>query len=117
MNLIHALCSAGSTIFRLSPDRPAPTQVEQDRQVERDIVAGSTITKYIRSQGLDGDGLEVKYNPATRALFIYGTVTDVKMRDRILTCCHHVARVSRVVDRMLVRDAPETPHWAQFAQH
>jgi hypothetical protein len=109
MNLIETLRVAGSRIFPVrSPDARA-TLIERNRRAERAAAAGHTIAKYIRSQGMDAEGLAITYQPLSQTLFVYGTVTGMQTRDRILVCCNQVARVARVVDRMQVIANPAEP--------
>lgn len=109
MNLIQAIRVVGSRIFHAAPLTATVSAVDRTRRAERDAAAGHTIAKYIRSQGMDADGLDIKYQPLTQTLYVYGTARDMQIRDQILVCCNQVARVAHVVDRMQVRQEPADP--------
>ena len=106
MNLMHTLRNVGTRLFRLIPNEVTQTAAQRAQIALQDTAAGRTIANYIRSQGLDAEGLEVKYNRRAEALLVYGVVKNIRMRDRILHCCSHVERVHSVVDRMEILDEP-----------
>ena len=106
MNLMRTLLSVGTRMLRLMPDEITQTAAHRSQIALQDTAAGRTIANYIRSQGLDADGLEVRYNRRAESLLVYGVVKNTRMRDRILHCCSHVARVHSVVDQMEILDGP-----------
>ena len=104
MNLILTLRKIGDRLFNLQPGEANQTDAQRAQRTLQDAAAGRTIANYVRSQGLDAEGLEVRYNRLAETLLVYGVVKDMGMRDRIMHCCGHVARVHSVVDRMEILD-------------
>jgi nucleoid-associated protein YgaU len=108
MSLISFLQDAGEKLF--SHPKPAPagaTAAAPAAPAAPDIAAlnataAQAIARYIGSQGLKADGLEVKYDGASQTVTVSGVAPDQATKEKIVLCCGNVASVAHVDDRLTV---------------
>jgi nucleoid-associated protein YgaU len=106
MSLVSFIEQAGEKLFSRPPASPAAA-------AEPDIAAlnasaGQAITKYIASQNLTAQGLNVKYDGASQTVTVAGVAADQATKEKIVLCCGNVAAVAKVDDQLTVA-APPTP--------
>ncbi len=72
--------------------------------------AGEAIATYIRSQGLNADGLDVKYDGASHTMTVLsGQAPNQTTKEKILVATGNVQHVDKVDDRLTVPNAaPES---------
>jgi nucleoid-associated protein YgaU len=110
MSLISFLQEAGEKLFRSQPATPAaaPAAAAPAANVSTlNATAAEAIEKYIRSQNLNADGLDVAYDGSTQTVTVTGTAADQATREKIVLCCGNVAGVSKVNDQLQVAAGAE----------
>jgi len=106
MSLISFFKEAGEKLFghteaaasAAAPD-PAAAQAKAD---EMNKAAGAAIEKYIASQGLSAQGLDVAFDGASATVTVSGQAADQATREKIVLCCGNVNGVNKVNDMMTV---------------
>ena len=76
---------------------------------ENDVAAtaGAAIEKYIASQGLKADGLNVGYDGASQTVTVSGVAPDQATKEKVVLCCGNVASVAKVNDMLTVATPAE----------
>jgi len=69
--------------------------------------AGQAIERYIGSQGLKADGLDVRYDGATQTVTVSGIAPDQATKEKIVLCCGNVSSVAKVNDLLTVASGGE----------
>lgn len=68
-----------------------------------------SIKKYIQSQGLSTEGLDISFDPVTDKVAISGQVPDQTTKEKLLLCCGNVQGVASVEDHLrVVKATPES---------
>lgn len=116
MSLISFLKDAGQKLFNITPPAaaasasaaPAPDVAEMNEK------AAAAIEKYIASQDLRAQGLDVRFDGATQTVSVSGVAADQATKEKIVLCCGNVAGVAKVNDQLTVAsastDKPATFH-------
>jgi nucleoid-associated protein YgaU len=113
MSLISFIKEAGEKLFKhpqaeaAKPAAAAPAAPQAD-VAQLNATAGAAIEKYIASQGLKVDGLNVGYDGATQTVTVSGVAPDQATKEKVVLCCGNVASVAKVND-MLTVAAPAEP--------
>jgi nucleoid-associated protein YgaU len=115
MSLISFIKEAGEKLFKHpqaeAPAGAAPAAAQPDI-AKLNATAGAAIEKYIESQGLKADGLNVGYDGATQTVTVSGVAANQSTKEKIVLCCGNVAGVAQVKDMMSVdRSAPEATYY------
>ena len=100
MSLISFIQEAGEKLF----NRSAPAAAGPPDVAALNATAGQAIERYIASQGLKADGLDVKYDGATQTVTVAGIAPDQASKEKIVLCCGNVAAVAKVNDMLTVAD-------------
>ena len=111
MSLISFIQDAGEKLF--SQPKAAPTATAATPDVGAlNASAGQAIERYIGSQGLKADGLDVQYDGASQTVTVSGVAADQQTREKIVLCCGNVAAVAKVNDMLTVADGggPESTY-------
>ena len=110
MGLMSFIKEAGEKLFGGSEAKAAQAAVQAAPTPEAvaamSRAAGAAIAKYIETQGLAVNGLDVGFDAPSGTVTVSGTVADQATKEKVLLCCGNVAGVAAVND-MLVVDAPE----------
>ena len=108
MSLISFIKEAGEKLFKTSPSpaAAAPAAARPD-QAALDATASAAIEKYIGSQHLSAEGLDVKYEGASQTVTVSGVAPDQATKEKIVLCCGNVAAVAKVNDLLTVAAAAE----------
>jgi len=114
MSLISFLRDAGEKLFNAPKSAPAPAAASpaapagaQPDVAALNATAGQAIERYIASQGLKADGLDVKYDGATQTVTVSGVAADQATKEKIVLCCGNVASVAKVNDLLTVASGGE----------
>ncbi|MGZ8259246.1 MAG: peptidoglycan-binding protein LysM [Caldimonas sp.] len=103
MSLISFLQEAGEKLFNRPKAAPAPSAAAPAPDVAAlNATAGQAIERYISSQGLGADGLDVKYDGASQTVTVSGVAPDQETKEKIVLCCGNVASVAKVNDMLTV---------------
>ncbi len=107
MSLISFLQDAGEKLFNHPKAAPAGSAPAASGAAATDInalnaTAGQAIERYIASQGLKADGLDVKYDGASQTVTVSGVAPDQASKEKIVLCCGNVAAVAKVNDMLTV---------------
>ena len=114
MSLISFIEQAGEKLFS-HPAAAAPAAATaspvaaQPDVAALNATAGQAITKYIASQNLSAQGLNVVYDGATQTVTVAGVAPDQATKEKIVLCCGNVAAVSKVDDQLTVAAAATPP--------
>jgi len=101
MSLISFIREAGEKLFKSPAVDPAPAAAQPDIAA-LNKTAGEAIEKYIGSQKLKADGLDVQYDGASQTVTVSGVAPDQETKEKIVLCCGNVAAVSKVNDMLTV---------------
>jgi nucleoid-associated protein YgaU len=116
MSLISFLKDAGEKLFNPGKAAAAPAAAPATNAsaapAQPDIAAlnetaAQAIERYIGSQGLNADGLDVKYDGATQTVTVSGVAPDQATKEKIVLCCGNVSSVAKVNDLLTVAAAAE----------
>ena len=107
MSLISFIKEAGEKLFgqAAAPSAGAPAKPDI---AALNATAGQAIQKYIGTQHLSAEGLDVKYDGATQTVTVSGVAPDQATKEKIVLCCGNVASVAKVDDLLTVA-APAEP--------
>ena len=101
MSLISFIQEAGEKLFNRPKAAPAAAPAAPDIAALNDT-AGKAIERYIASQNLKADGLDVKYDGATQTVTVSGVAPDQETKEKIVLCCGNVSSVAKVNDLLTV---------------
>ena len=109
MSLISFIQEAGEKLFNHPKAAPAaaPAAAPTPDIAALNATAGQAIEKYIASQGLKADGLDVKYDGATQTVTVSGIAPDQATKEKIVLCCGNVSSVAKVNDLLTVASGGE----------
>ena len=107
MSLISFLRDAGEKLFNAPKSAPAAAPAQPD-VAALNATAGQAIERYIASQGLKADGLDVKYDGATQTVTVSGVAPDQATKEKIVLCCGNVSSVAKVDDLLTVASGGES---------
>ena len=107
MGLIDFLKDAGEKLFKPAQAAPAPSAGAAPAAPAADIgalndTAAKAIERYIGSQGLKAESLDVDYDGATQTVTVSGIAPDQATKEKIVLCCGNVAAVAKVNDMLTV---------------
>ena len=102
MSLISFIQEAGEKLFSHPKAAPAAATPAAPDLDALNATAGQAIEKYIASQGLKADGLDVKYDGAAQTVTVSGVAPDQPTKEKIVLCCGNVAAVAKVNDMLTV---------------
>ena len=115
MSLISFIKDAGEKLFGHSPaaaepaaaPAAAPGAAAKPDVAAMNDTAGKAIEKYIASQNLSAQGLDVQYDGATQTVTVSGQAPDQATKEKIVLCCGNVAAVAKVNDMLTVATSAE----------
>src|SRR6476620_10800747 len=84
MSLISFLRDAGEKLFNAPKAAPAPAAAPAPDIAALNETAAQAIERYIASQGLKADGLDVKYDGATQTVTVSGIAPDQPTKEKIV---------------------------------
>jgi nucleoid-associated protein YgaU len=103
MSLISFIQEAGEKLFNRPKEAPAAGGTPATPDIAAlNATAGQAIERYIGSQGLKAEGLDVKYDGATQTVTVSGVAPDQATREKIVLCCGNVSSVAKVDDLLTV---------------
>jgi nucleoid-associated protein YgaU len=104
MSLISFIQEAGEKLFSHPKAAPAPAAAAPAAPdiAKLNETAAQAIERYIGSQGLKADGLDVKYDGASQTVTVSGVAPDQATKEKIVLCCGNVSSVSKVNDLLTV---------------
>ena len=108
MSLISFLKEAGEKLFKTAPAAtvsaaPAPGVADMNE------TAAVAIEKYIATQNLTAQNLDVKFDGATQTVTVSGVAADQATKEKIVLCCGNVSGVAKVNDQLTVASSGEKP--------
>jgi nucleoid-associated protein YgaU len=108
MSLISFIQEAGEKLFNHPKSAPAPAPAGAAPAAAApdlnalNATAAQAIERYIGSQGLKADGLDVKYDGASQTVTVSGVAPDQATKEKIVLCCGNVSSVAKVNDLLTV---------------
>jgi nucleoid-associated protein YgaU len=109
MSLISFIHDAGEKLFNRPKAAPAPAAAPATAAAPAgpdiaalNATASEAIERYIASQGLKADGLDVRYDGASETVTVSGVAPDQATKEKIVLCCGNVAAVAKVNDLLTV---------------
>jgi nucleoid-associated protein YgaU len=108
MSLISFIKEAGEKLFKhpQAEAAAAPAAATPQADVAQlNATAGAAIEKYIESQGLKVDALNVGYDGASQTVTVSGVAPDQTTKEKVVLCCGNVAAVAKVNDMLTVAAA------------
>ena len=110
MSLISFLKDAGEKLFnqgKAAAPAPAANAPVQPDVAALNETASKAIERYIGSQGLKAESLDVQYDGATQTVTVSGVAQDQATKEKIVLCCGNVASVAKVNDLLTVAAGAE----------
>jgi nucleoid-associated protein YgaU len=115
MGLMSFIKEAGEKLFGGGEAKAAQAKVEAAPTPENvaalSDAAGDAIESYIRTQGLNVDGLDVAFDAPSSSVTVSGTVADQATKEKVLLCCGNVAGVGQVNDMITVNTPEPESQW------
>jgi nucleoid-associated protein YgaU len=104
MSLISFIQDAGEKLFNHPKSAPAAAAAAPAAPDvgALNATAAQAIERYIGSQGLKADGLDVKYDGASQTVTVSGVAPDQATKEKIVLCCGNVSSVAKVNDLLTV---------------
>ena len=110
MSLISFMKEAGEKLFGKSEPKAAAAPTPED-VARLNEAAGNAIENYVRTMGVNIEGLDVSFDGATSTATVSGEAPDQQTKEKAILCCGNVQNVAAVNDMITVKEqAPE----AQF---
>jgi nucleoid-associated protein YgaU len=100
MSLMSFIADAGEKLLGSSP-AAAPSAATPNVDA-LNAAAGEAITRYVESQRLTAQNLNIKYDGASKTVTVSGVAPDTATREKIVLCCGNVHAVAKVDDQMTV---------------
>ena len=107
MSLISFIQEAGEKLFSKPKAAPAASAEPTPDIAALNATAAQAIEKYIASQNLKADGLDVAYDGASQTVTVSGVAADQATKEKIVLCCGNVASVAKVNDLLTVASPAE----------
>jgi nucleoid-associated protein YgaU len=111
MSLVSFLKEAGEKLFHAHQDQPAAgaataapaaTAAAAPDVQALNRTAGEAIKKYIASQELSAQNLDVQFEGTSQTVTVSGLAPDQATREKIVLCCGNVQGVAKVNDQLTV---------------
>lgn len=105
MGLMSFIKGAGEKLFGIGSAKAAAPAAEAAPKPDVEALnktAAEAIAKYIATQNLEVQGLEVRFDAASATVTVAGSVQDQATKEKVLLCCGNVAGVEQVDDRLTV---------------
>jgi nucleoid-associated protein YgaU len=97
----HGSAAGGSTSGQQSAAASAP----QPDVAALNSAAAAAIARYVASQNLTAQNLDIKYDGASKTVTVSGVAPDQATKEKIVLCCGNVSSVAKVDDRLTVAKA------------
>ncbi len=112
MSIISFFKEAGEKLFGSKDTEAAAQKAQaapddatlQARLAEANKNAADAIVKYIGTQNLNADALNVEFDGASGSVTVAGQAPDQATKEKILLCCGNVSGVAQVNDLMTVAE-------------
>jgi nucleoid-associated protein YgaU len=92
---------AGSAAPSISPQSAAPAPSPAN-VAELNSTASAAIAKYVASQSLRAQNLNISYDGASKTVTVKGVAPDQATKEKIVLCCGNVHSVAKVDDQLTV---------------
>jgi nucleoid-associated protein YgaU len=104
MSLISFIADAGEKLLGAATAAPtAAAAVTPTPDVAQlNATAGAAIAKYVASQNLSAQNLNVVYDGASKTVTVSGVAPDQATKEKIVLCCGNVHSVAKVDDQLTV---------------
>lgn len=106
MGLMSFIADAGEKLLGAAQASPAtsgaPTASATLNVAQLNATAGEAIAKYVASQRLSAENLNIAYDGASKTVTVKGIAPDQATKEKILLCCGNVHSVAKVDDQMTV---------------
>ena len=111
MSLISFIAEAGEKLLSGSAaahPTTAPGAQTQTDAPALNAAAAAAIAKYVGSQNLTAQNLDIKYDGASKTVTVAGVAPDQATKEKIVLCCGNVSSVAKVDDRLTVATGAAT---------
>lgn len=104
MSLISFIADAGEKLLvgNTAGQRTAAAPAAQTDVSALNAAAATAIAKYIGSQNLTAQNLDIKYDGTSKTVTVSGVAPDQATKEKIVLCCGNVSSVAKVDDRLTV---------------
>ena len=104
MSLISFIADAGEKLLGAKPAAAAPASGagSPPNVAELNASAGAAISKYVASQNLSAQNLNIRYDGASKTVTVSGVAPDQATKEKIVLCCGNVHSVAKVDDQLTV---------------
>lgn len=101
MSLISFVAEAGEKLLNTAAP-PSLSSTPTASVADLNAAAGSAIAKYIASQNLSAQNLNVAYDGGSKTVTVTGIAPDQATKEKIVLCCGNVHSVAKVNDQLTV---------------
>ena len=104
MSLISFIEEAGEKLLSATTAAPATSAnaAPAPTVAQLNATAGAAIAKYVASQNLSAQNLNVVYDGVSKTVTVSGVAPDQATKEKIVLCCGNVHSVAKVDDRLTV---------------
>jgi nucleoid-associated protein YgaU len=102
MSLISFIADAGEKLLNTAAQSPATANSPGANVADLNATAGTAIAKYIASQNLSAQNLNVAYDGSSKTVTVTGVAQDQATKEKIILCCGNVHSVAKVNDQLTV---------------
>jgi nucleoid-associated protein YgaU len=103
MSLISFIADAGEKLLGTATATPTPPAGGVAPDVAQlNAAAGAAIAKYVASQNLSAQNLNITYDGASKTVTVTGIAPDQATKEKIVLCCGNVHSVAKVNDQLTV---------------
>ncbi|HXC09611.1 MAG TPA: BON domain-containing protein, partial [Steroidobacteraceae bacterium] len=107
MSLISFIADAGEKLLGTATATAAPPAGGAAPDVAQlNAAAGAAIAKYVASQNLTAQNLNITYDGASKTVTVTGVAPDQATKEKIVLCCGNVHSVAKVNDQLTVAQNP-----------
>lgn len=101
MGLLSFIADAGEKLLGTATAAP-PHTASGANVADLNSAAGAAIAKYVASQNLSAQNLNITYDGASKTVRVTGIAPDQATKEKIVLCCGNVHSVAKVDDQLTV---------------
>jgi nucleoid-associated protein YgaU len=101
MGLLSFIADAGEKLLGTATAAP-PQTASGPNVADLNRAAGAAIAKYVASQNLSAQNLNITYDGASKTAGVTGVAPDQATKEKIVLCCGNVHSVAKVDDQLTV---------------
>ena len=109
MGILGFIEEAGEKLLGAGSSQPTQAAPNSPNVAQLNAAAGAAIAKYVASQNLSAQNLNITYDGASKTVTVSGVAPDQATKEKIVLCCGNVHSVAKVDDQLTVAQAASPP--------